>query len=353
MNDYIGKTCPYCRAELKEGDDIVVCSCCEMPHHKDCWIENRGCTTFGCTGTIQGISGAYQPQYPPLQSQQPQIPSTAEFIFCRKCGQRGRRTDIFCSKCGTRHIIPAASGSIGRDPVPLVTLIGVPAYPVGQAGGVGSGTPSAPAYSAGSGYTAPASYSAAPAPSHAASAYSTPGIYPAPAAYMPSAQVPLTQTPGAYSAPYSSGIPLNTDTNRDENLFIDSNAQYFRRKFNAMDNSGSTASWNWCSFLFAPYWFLYRKMYVIGSILAAVTALCVLIPYADLVLLAISITAGILGNYLYKRHITAKLGKLHSYTPEARNFAIVRSGGVDIAASILGAVAVIIAAALIYSATLE
>ena len=35
----------------------MVCSACEMPHHKDCWIENQGCTTFGCQGTIRGVDG--------------------------------------------------------------------------------------------------------------------------------------------------------------------------------------------------------------------------------------------------------------------------------------------------------
>lgn len=46
MIKYIGKVCPYCKSTFKEGDDIVVCSECEMPHHKDCWIDNKGCTTF-------------------------------------------------------------------------------------------------------------------------------------------------------------------------------------------------------------------------------------------------------------------------------------------------------------------
>ena len=53
MNDYTGKVCPFCKTEFKPNDDIVVCSECDMPHHKDCWIENQGCTTFGCLGTIK------------------------------------------------------------------------------------------------------------------------------------------------------------------------------------------------------------------------------------------------------------------------------------------------------------
>ena len=55
--DYIGKICPYCKTPLTEEDDIVVCSVCEMPHHKDCWIENAACTTFGCTGSMMSPVG--------------------------------------------------------------------------------------------------------------------------------------------------------------------------------------------------------------------------------------------------------------------------------------------------------
>lgn len=52
-----GKTCPYCKTQIKEDDTIAVCSICEMPHHLSCWNENNGCTTFGCTGKIKEIIG--------------------------------------------------------------------------------------------------------------------------------------------------------------------------------------------------------------------------------------------------------------------------------------------------------
>jgi len=49
---HIGKTCPYCQYVIKPGVDIVVCSECGIPHHKECWQENGNkCTTFGCRGT--------------------------------------------------------------------------------------------------------------------------------------------------------------------------------------------------------------------------------------------------------------------------------------------------------------
>ena len=41
--------CPYCRTEIASTDRVKVCPTCETPHHEDCWIENKGCTVYGCT----------------------------------------------------------------------------------------------------------------------------------------------------------------------------------------------------------------------------------------------------------------------------------------------------------------
>lgn len=83
MSEYIGKTCPYCKTPFREGDDIVICSVCEMPHHKECWVENRECTTFGCTGTIQGVSA-----------------KNAGLAFCPYCGTPHNVGAAFCGTCG-------------------------------------------------------------------------------------------------------------------------------------------------------------------------------------------------------------------------------------------------------------
>ena len=60
MPELAGKTCPFCKAPFAEGEAVVFCSHCEMPHHLECWKENGGCTTFGCTGNIGKIIGAEQ-----------------------------------------------------------------------------------------------------------------------------------------------------------------------------------------------------------------------------------------------------------------------------------------------------
>lgn len=44
----ISKICPYCQTSIKDGVEFTVCAECGTPHHRECWDENRGCTTFGC-----------------------------------------------------------------------------------------------------------------------------------------------------------------------------------------------------------------------------------------------------------------------------------------------------------------
>ncbi len=49
-NSYIGKICPYCQYPIKQDSEVTVCSACKVPHHRECWEENGGCTTFGHQG---------------------------------------------------------------------------------------------------------------------------------------------------------------------------------------------------------------------------------------------------------------------------------------------------------------
>lgn len=40
--------CPYCQTKIKNQNEAITCTLCGTPHHKDCWSENGGCTTYGC-----------------------------------------------------------------------------------------------------------------------------------------------------------------------------------------------------------------------------------------------------------------------------------------------------------------
>ena len=52
-NDLISDTpaCLYCSTEILEGDISVFCPECGAEFHHECWIENEGCSTYGCPQT--------------------------------------------------------------------------------------------------------------------------------------------------------------------------------------------------------------------------------------------------------------------------------------------------------------
>ena len=88
---YVGKICPYCKTAIKEGEDVIACPACGIPHHRGCWEENNGCTTFGCS----------EQHYKAVN-----INPTA---VCSTCGALLGANQAFCSSCGT-----ARSVSVGR-----------------------------------------------------------------------------------------------------------------------------------------------------------------------------------------------------------------------------------------------
>lgn len=98
MSNYTDKICPFCKTKFKEDDEIVVCSSCDMPHHKDCWIENQGCTTFGCMGTIKAVDGSVNTVTATEITYDE--PKESTHVFCTKCGAQNDLAASFCGKCG-------------------------------------------------------------------------------------------------------------------------------------------------------------------------------------------------------------------------------------------------------------
>ena len=41
--------CPVCHQLVLDGTSLAICSKCSMPHHEECYVDNRSkCATFGC-----------------------------------------------------------------------------------------------------------------------------------------------------------------------------------------------------------------------------------------------------------------------------------------------------------------
>lgn len=43
-----GATCPICQTSIAEDEFAVTCPQCNQIHHRECWSEVGGCSTYGC-----------------------------------------------------------------------------------------------------------------------------------------------------------------------------------------------------------------------------------------------------------------------------------------------------------------
>lgn len=205
MNDYTGKICPYCKTEFKPDDEVVVCSACEMPHHKDCWVENQGCTTFGCLGTIQSANAATTAVTSCLLTYDAATEIVSDTVFCTQCGARNSKSYSFCSNCGNK----------------LVSFVTLEVQP--------------PVYN------------------QADSSNSNPY------AYVNTQENVNYTTYNAYQSQQSAAVdPLLVQ-------MVGQKQEYYVPKFQQFIGLNKKTSWNWAAFLFAPYWMIYRKMYAPGA----------------------------------------------------------------------------------------
>jgi len=95
MKDYIGKECTYCNKKISSTDEVVSCSECEVVHHKECWYENNGCTTSGCSGKIMKVLDMKNKNVIEKENEKKSNHTT-----CQGCGFENTIDSKFCSKCG-------------------------------------------------------------------------------------------------------------------------------------------------------------------------------------------------------------------------------------------------------------
>ena len=288
MNDYTGKICPYCKTEFRPGDDIIVCSECDMPHHKDCWVENQGCTTFGCLGTIKAADNtassvtATQMNYE--DSRNTSAPVNSGAVFCTQCGTQNANTSSFCSHCGNR-------------------LAAVPER-----------APQPPVYTqANPNNSNPYSYV-----NQQSNPYQTQNQY---------------QNSGynAYQSYQTAGVDA------DIQQLVGTKTEYYIPKFQMMKSQGKSSSWNWAAFWVTPYWMMYRKMYGYAAAVLAADIIISLIGSTFLSLLAFGgyITFGILGNSIYMKYLEGKANQAKAMNEPYKSQFIASNGGVNTTPTVL------------------
>ena len=86
-------TCPICGCAFEETDEIRICPDCKVPHHDECWEENRGCSTYGCA------SAAHQETHT-VDNTSVGSDNNAGMVPCPACGALHPVTDLICIACG-------------------------------------------------------------------------------------------------------------------------------------------------------------------------------------------------------------------------------------------------------------
>ncbi|MBL8005982.1 MAG: DUF4440 domain-containing protein [Ignavibacteria bacterium] len=102
------KTCPYCQSRIKNGADFTVCSHCGVPHHKECWEENKGCTTYGCINNphtekkieINSALPEDVGDLSPEEIRESLLNPESVFIQCRNCKSEVEESSVYCKYCG-------------------------------------------------------------------------------------------------------------------------------------------------------------------------------------------------------------------------------------------------------------
>ena len=121
-------------------------------------------------------------------------------------------------------------------------------------------------------------------------------------------------------------INIDRITTDDIREFVGTNSYYYVQNFSKFTITGREkfcATWNWSCFGFTFLWMLYRKMYFPSIITFVVFCL----PGINIIM---HIVAGIVGNYLYYKHVKEKILEI-SATQSSQNYVPVlqEMGGVN------------------------
>ncbi len=293
MIDFSGKICPYCKTAFSPDDEVVICSLCEMPHHKECWVANQGCTTFGCLGTIKSASGeSFSNSSFDISIAEDKVP-TQNSVFCTRCGAQNNSDSSFCVRCGNR--LSAASINI-----------------VSQQNSQSSSMQSA---------ASPFAYTQANPANNNPYSYVANNQY----ANRSSQTSQTSANPYDYRYQYNS---QNTQAN-DMSRLIGDNSDYYIRKFQEMKSQNNQISWNWSAFLFSFMWLLMRKMPIIAIPVNVILIIILHInsAFGSILMLAAAVVFGVFGNYIYMNYIDKQAEKAKTMAEPSKTEFIAKNGG--------------------------
>jgi len=64
--------CGVCHSDIEPGEEATTCADCRTQFHLDCWLENYGCSTYGCA-QVNSLKPAAQVEAEAVQAAAPEI----------------------------------------------------------------------------------------------------------------------------------------------------------------------------------------------------------------------------------------------------------------------------------------
>ncbi len=181
-------------------------------------------------------------------------------VFCPHCGYENASQNNFCVRCGTQL---TQVNTAFAAPIPPQEEIAPPAQTT-----KGSVPINQPAEYIAETISITSEVAVLPQPEPVSNmplaevfAMQDPIPFPPEAVNYDEENITVPQPTVAYSVPFTEE---NTITTPDVHRFVLENSDMYATAFEKLEN-GSIFSLNWAALLFGPYWFLYRKQYLLGG----------------------------------------------------------------------------------------
>ncbi len=86
-------TCTVCQTVITAGVAVKLCPECRLPYHDDCWSDNGGCATYGCSQAPKTLKPA-EPDHDEVSRR-----GWGDSKKCPYCGETIRAAALKCKFC--------------------------------------------------------------------------------------------------------------------------------------------------------------------------------------------------------------------------------------------------------------
>lgn len=220
MANFTGAKCEYCKKIFEQTDDIVVCPECGTPYHRECYNQAGECINYELHQRGEDWEKFHGDRVEFSENSQNDDETAEDYadneVKCPRCGETNPESGLFCKKCGlplTKNQEARPFNDMGNGQNPYGNQQGMPF------GGMNGMPP--------------------------------------------------------FQAQPINLMEENIDGHKGEKYvkFVKKNPVYYLANFFNMHKRGSKSSYNISAFLFPEYFFFYRKMYGIGTLVLLIATL--------------------------------------------------------------------------------